>query len=106
MVDCPVNRISFRAREVTTMFRIRPNLLLAAWLGLLVCRLPASAQIVLKPNGQNAVPLRVKSLAADTTIDRQFAATKLTLTFQNETADRIEADFIYTLPPDTLVTSF
>src|SRR5205085_1874990 len=34
------------------------------------------------------------------------ASTHLLLTFQNETQERIEADFIYTMPPDSLVTSF
>jgi hypothetical protein len=43
---------------------------------------------------------------AKVTLDGQFASTLLHLTFQNETSERIEADFIYTLPPDTLVTSF
>lgn len=68
--------------------------------------IPLRAQVVLKPNGQNAVPLRVKSLSVDTHIDRQFATSKLTLNFQNETGQRIEADFLYTLPPNTLVTGF
>ena len=66
----------------------------------------ADAQILLKPTGGNALPLRTKALDADVTLDRQFATTKLTLLFQNETSDRIEADFIYTLPKDTLVTYF
>jgi Na+-transporting NADH:ubiquinone oxidoreductase subunit NqrC len=64
-----------------------------------------TAQVVLKPHGQDAVSLRVKALAADVVIDGQFAATNLTLLFQNETSDRIEADFLYTLPPDTLVAA-
>ena len=45
-------------------------------------------------------------MQADVVIDRQIAATHLTLTFQNETQERIEADFIYTMPTDSLVTSF
>jgi hypothetical protein len=56
------------------------------------------------------MPLRVKSLAADVMMERQFATTQLTFTFQSEVADRevadrVEADFIYTLPPHTVVTA-
>jgi hypothetical protein len=67
---------------------------------------PASADVVLKPSGQDAYPLRTKALKADTLIDGQFAATRLTFTFQNETPNRIEADFMYTLPANTVVTHF
>lgn len=83
--------------------------------GLIVCAIlatallgasPLPAQVILKPNGQNAVPLRSKALLADVTIDGQFATTKLVMTFQNETSERIEADFLYTLPLNTIVTYF
>jgi hypothetical protein len=66
----------------------------------------ASADVLLKPNGQGSYPLRIKALKADARIDGQFAATRLNFTFQNETADRIEADFMYTLPANTVVTYF
>jgi hypothetical protein len=86
----------------------RRSLCLFCWALLAVVLWPsgASAQVVLKPNGQAAMPLRVKSLTANVSIDGQFAATRQTLLFQNETNQRIEADFLYTLPPNTLVTSF
>lgn len=64
------------------------------------------AQVVLKPNGRAAFPLRTKALSVDTVIERQFAVSKLTLTFHNDVGPRIEADFLYTLPPNTLVTGF
>lgn len=80
--------------------------ILFAFIAILAAVPPLSAQVVLKPNGQNAVPLRTKAIRADVAIHRQFADTLLTLTFQNQTYDRIEADFIYTLPPRTIVTSF
>jgi hypothetical protein len=67
---------------------------------------PALSQVVLKPNGQNAVPLRLKALTEEVKIHGQFARSTLQLTFQNESWDRVEADFIYTLPQDTLVSSF
>jgi hypothetical protein len=75
-------------------------------IALISCCSLSTAQVVLKPNGQAAIPLRVKSLSANVEIDGQFAATHQTLIFQNETSERIEADFMYTLPPNTLVTSF
>ena len=68
--------------------------------------LPAQAQILLKPNGQNAAPLRVKALKADVKITGQFASTQLNYTFQNETSERIEADFIYSVPQHATVTHF
>lgn len=67
---------------------------------------PVPAQVVLKPNGQNAVPLRTKSLRSSVTISGQFATTKTEMVFQNETAERVEADFIYTVPPHAVVTYF
>lgn len=81
---------------------------LALWLIMFfsICVGRSQAQVVLKPNGRSAVPLRTKSMRADITIDRQVATTHLVLTFQNETSEQVEADFIYTMPPDSLVTSF
>lgn len=66
----------------------------------------ARTQVVLKPNGRNAVPLRTKAIQANIAIEGQYAVNKLALTFQNETSEQIEADFIYTLPANTLVTAF
>jgi hypothetical protein len=65
-----------------------------------------SGQVVLKPKGQDAEKLIVKALKADVEIESQIATTKLEITFQNTLSQRIEADFIYTLPQDTLVTHF
>ena len=66
----------------------------------------ARTQVILKPNGRNAVPLRTKAIQANISIEGQYAVNKLALTFQNETSEQIEADFIYTLPANTLVTAF
>lgn len=63
-------------------------------------------QIVLKPTGEDGVKLRIRALKVDTKIDSQIATTNLTLTFQNPTQGNEEAEFIYALPPDTVVTSF
>jgi hypothetical protein len=67
---------------------------------------PARGQILLKPKGENAAPLRIKSLDARVAIRGQFAQSVLTYVFQNETAERIEADFLYTVPPHATVTYF
>ena len=72
----------------------------------LSCAPVAHAQILLKPNGQNAAPLRVKSLDAQVKIQGQFAQTSLTYVFQNETSERVEADFFYTVPNHATVTYF
>lgn len=64
------------------------------------------AQILLKPKGENAAPLRAKSLKADVKIRGAFAQTQLNYVFQNETSERVEADFIYTVPPHAVVTYF
>jgi hypothetical protein len=92
--------------EVARMSRLSRCILLVAWVGVLLQPMPGTAQVVLKPNGQNAIPLHTKSIQAEVILDHQVASARLTLTFQNTTSDRIEADFIYTLPPDTRVTSF
>lgn len=90
------------------MNRLPGGRLLLLRLCLLACigATSAQSQVVLKPNGLAAAPLRTKSMEANVAIDGQFASTHLTLTFQNETSERIEADFIYTIPRDSLVTSF
>lgn len=86
-------------------FSRRIALLLFLWCG--VCLLqPAHAQILLKPKGDNAVPLRIKSLDARVKIRGQFAESTLTYVFQNETSERIEADFMYTVPQHAVVTYF
>src|SRR5438067_1348300 len=79
------------------------------WIALPLCLatiVPAHAQVLLKPQGQSGWLLRAKALEANVEIDRQIATTKLLLTFGNEDSDRIEADFIYAMPPGALASSF
>lgn len=66
----------------------------------------ASASMMLKPKGAQSQPLRLKRIQANVEIERQFALTKTVMTFQNEVSDRIEADFIYTLPQGSVATYF
>ena len=66
----------------------------------------SSGQVFLKPNGADATPLREKSLIVHTVLDRGLASTRMTMVFANQTASRIEADFIYTLQPGMQATSF
>ncbi len=71
-----------------------------------ICSISASAQVLLKPSGQGAAPLATKAIVADVEIKGQFASTTLNLTFQNQVHGQVEADFFYTLPPETAVTYF
>ncbi|MBC8063845.1 MAG: hypothetical protein H7Y17_03380 [Chlorobia bacterium] len=64
------------------------------------------AQIVLKPKNGGALPLRLKAMDSYTLIKNGIAATTMQITFANEANARIEADFIYTLKPGSLVTNF
>ncbi|MDF2440780.1 MAG: hypothetical protein JWN98_1764 [Abditibacteriota bacterium] len=57
----------------------------------------ARATVLLKPNGEDAVPLRTKFLSANIVIDGALATAKQESVFQNGTARRIEADFYYTV---------
>ncbi len=66
----------------------------------------AQAKILLKPNGKNAAPLRTKAVQAEVEIDGQFAHTRQIVTFQNEAQERIEADFLFSAPPHSIVTYF
>src|SRR5688500_16546707 len=93
------------------MFRIVNRLRsYAVFGGVLACASclsrPASATVLLKPNGEDAVPLRTKSLNSQIAITGQFAATRTEMVFQNETSRRVEADFIYTAPRGAVVTYF
>jgi hypothetical protein len=60
----------------------------------------------LKPNGQEGTELTLRAIDADISLAGQFAYAKQTLIFHNTISDRIEADFIYTLPQNTQITSF
>src|SRR5688572_11243423 len=64
------------------------------------------AQILLKPRGSAALPLRVKAVEARAVIEKQVAQTTLNLTFLNETPSQVEADFFYTVSPGTVVSHF
>lgn len=81
------------------------------WIGALLALqvlwpLAARATVLLKPNGEDAVPLRTKSLKANVVVDGTLATTGQEIVFQNETSRRIEADFYYTVPNGAVVTYF
>lgn len=67
---------------------------------------PAAARVLLKPKGGDSMPLWTRSISADVRITGQFASTTLNLTFQNESADQMEAEFIYEPPPGAVATYF
>lgn len=96
-----------KASDWTAMKIVR-----GAWmLGLLACALALGARrcdavVLLKTGKANAAPLRMKALKADVAIAGQFASTEMTMTFQNETSERTEADFILTVPPGAVVSGF
>ncbi|MBV9864519.1 MAG: hypothetical protein JO316_04165 [Abitibacteriaceae bacterium] len=78
----------------------------ATMLGIWLPR-PAQATILLKPSGQNSLPLRTKVMDADVTINHDFASTRLIMTFQNEYKNwKPEVEFLYTAPPNSVVTYF
>jgi hypothetical protein len=86
----------------------RPGLVLA-WIALAIgvfIAPSASPQILLKPQGEDTRKLREQSLEAQVTIEGPVATTLMTRVFVNESSSRMEADFLYTLPPDTIVTYF
>ena len=67
----------------------------------------AAAQVALKPTGQNALPLRAKSITATVRVQKsRFATTDLELVFANELGNRVEADFLYTVPDGAAVSDF
>ena len=82
------------------------RIIAVALLFALLCAAPAQSRILLKPKDGAALPLRLKAIEAKIEIEKQFATTVTQMTFQNEVSDRIEADFIYTVPPRSVVTYF
>jgi len=66
----------------------------------------ASAGVLLKPKGGGSMPLWTRSMKADATVAGQFAFAALSLTFQNESSEQMEAEFIYELPPGAVATYF
>ena len=102
-----LNERSFRSPYRTQSRNgVRPLRWLVVLLVLASACLPVDARVLLKPKGANAMPLFTRSISADVVIDGQFATTTLTLVFQNDCSDQIEADFIYTLPPGAVATYF
>jgi hypothetical protein len=61
-------------------------------------------QAVLKPNGEDAVPLRLKSLDARVTIDGPVATSTWTYIYEHGQSRRFEADFLYKLGEKQLAT--
>ena len=66
----------------------------------------AQGRALLKAGNGAALPLRLKAQKIEATIEGRLAATTSLMTFENETSQRIEADFIYAAPPGALVTGF
>lgn len=66
----------------------------------------AVAQALLKPHGESATPLILKTLRADIKITGPVATTTLTLRYANPHSQRIEADFLYQLPEGAVATAF
>ena len=66
----------------------------------------ARANTVLKPKGGSGVELRIKRVEGRVQIRDGFAATTSVMTFANETSQRIEADFLSTLPDGAIATYF
>ena len=91
---------------VPRRFAVLSFLLPSLHISLFLAAGPARAQVLLKPRGGNAAPLRAKSVTADIRIRGRFAATDLDLTFQNTLTQRVEADFVYALPAHAVVTYF
>ena len=75
-------------------------------LAILASDAAANANFLLKPNGQNAAPLRRKTLKADVEIRGGVASVSQIMTFANESSARIEADFILTAPKGAVITYF
>jgi hypothetical protein len=80
--------------------------MLVLLLVLVACILPAEGKVLLKPTGASAYPLRTKTVAARVVVEGQVAATEMVLLFANESDERIEADFLYELPPHAVPTYF
>ena len=64
------------------------------------------AGAVLKPNGDDAMPVFTRSVDVKADISGQFASTTMVMVFQNESDTDIEADFIYALQPGAVATYF
>lgn len=76
-------------------------------IGLALLVTPVAARVLLRPTGgENSMPLCARSVSADVTISSQFASTTLNLVFQNESPNRMEAEFVYELPKGAVATYF
>ncbi len=65
-----------------------------------------SAQVMIKPKGQNLTPLVQSKLEASVMIDGAFAESVVTMTFANPSQFRQEIEFVYSMPPNALATGF
>ncbi len=95
--DCKKRALQFAPRGFTMWVLL---------LAILASDAAANANFLLKPNGQNAAPLRRKTLKADVTIRGGVANVSQIMTFANESSERIEADFILTAPKSAVITYF
>lgn len=76
------------------------------FLALVACALPSLGKVLLQPAGGSAQPLRATTVTATAVVEGPVAATAMVLTFANESDERIEADFLYELPPHAVPTYF
>lgn len=67
---------------------------------------PAMAGMVLQPVDGSGNRLQPNRLTARVNVQGQFAETRMTWEFANNTGGRIEADFLYTLPEGAVPTYF
>ncbi|HEX9996745.1 MAG TPA: VIT domain-containing protein [Abditibacterium sp.] len=64
------------------------------------------ASALLKPTSGATQALTAKSLDVETRLSGAFAQTTITTIYANPNTSRIEADFIYSAPPGSVVTGF
>ncbi len=91
------------ARLSIYLFRGRALLAALALLGMIS---PGRAQMVLKPQSGDTAALQLKEYHAEADIEGAFAITKVSATFLNPLDERMEADFLSTLPPHAVATDF
>ncbi len=77
-------------------------------LGLLVLTLAStvSSQIFLKPSGEKFARLTPKALQTSIVVEKQIAKSHVEYLFSNDSWNRIEAEFVYTVPENAVVTGF
>ncbi|MCX6344871.1 MAG: VIT domain-containing protein [Armatimonadetes bacterium] len=79
-------------------------------ISIVICMLLGSnaalAKALLKPAGNQYMPIYCKSASADVRITGQFATTTLTLVYQHGSENDTEAEFVYELPDGAVATHF